>query len=109
MATILKYNMTAGNMYRGLLLYSSSSEQDRNIYFSGCTYIFWVEETDGSIYKLFYSGNFEIQDGHHIRSNLVNISPAGRDSKLISKCVCSVYCAIYIPVVKWISPPRQHL
>ena len=44
--------------------------------------------TDRSIYKLFYSGHFEIQDGHHIGSNLVNISPAGRDSKMISKCVC---------------------
>ena len=32
--------------------------------------------------------HFEIQDGHHIGSNLVNISPAGRDSKMISKCVC---------------------
>ena len=31
-------------------------------------------------------------------SNLVNISPAGRDSNMISKCVCSVYCAIYISV-----------
>ena len=52
------------------------------IYFSGCTYICWVEETDGPIYKLFYCGNFEIQDGHHIGSNLVNnpISPADRDS-----------------------------
>ena len=47
---------------------------------------------------------------YHIGSNLVNsISPAGRGSKMISKCVCSVYCAIYMPVVKWISPPRQHL
>ena len=49
---------------------------------------FWVEETDKSIYKLFYSGHFEIQDGHHIGPNLVNTSPAGRDSKMISKCVC---------------------
>ena len=55
--------------------------------FSGCTYIYWVEETDGSIYKLFDCGNVEIQDGHHIGSNLVNISPAGRDSKLILKGV----------------------
>ena len=44
-----------------------------------------------SIYKLFYSGHFEIQDGHHIGSNLVNISPAGRDSKIISKCVCVLH------------------
>ena len=49
---------------------------------------FWVEETDRSIYKLFYSGHYEIQDGHHIGPNLVNISPALRDSKMISKCVC---------------------
>ena len=50
--------------------------------FSGCTYICWVEETDGPIYKLFYYGNFEIQDGHHIGYNLVNnpISPADLDS-----------------------------
>ena len=52
--------------------------------------MFGVEETDRSIYKLFYSGHFEIQDGHHIGSNLVNISPAGRDSNMISKCVCIV-------------------
>ena len=64
--------------------------------FSGCTYICWVEETDGSIYKLFDCGNFEIQDGHHIGSNLVNISPAGRNSKLILKCVCSVYAPYYV-------------
>ena len=51
-------------------------------------YVFWVEETDRSIYELFYSGHFEIQDDHHIGSNLVNISPAGRDSKMISTCVC---------------------
>ena len=63
--------------------------------FSGCTYIYWVEETDGSIYKLFDCGNVEIQDGPHIGSNLVNISPAGRDSKLILKCVCSVYAPYY--------------
>ena len=40
------------------------------------------------MYKLFYSGHFEIQDGHHIGSNLVNISPSGRDSKMISTCMC---------------------
>ena len=51
--------------------------------FSGWPYICWVEETDGPIYKLFYCGNFEIQDGHHVGSNLVNISPAGRDRKMI--------------------------
>ena len=52
------------------------------IYFSGCTYICWVEGTDGPIYKLFYCVNFEIQDGHHFGYNLVNrhISPADRDS-----------------------------
>ena len=33
-------------------------------------------------------GHFEIQNGHHIGYNLVNISPAGRDSKTLSKCVC---------------------
>ena len=32
-----------------------------------------------------------IQDGHHSGSNLVNISSSGRDSKMISKCMCSVY------------------
>ena len=64
-----------GRHAKCVLLYSASTEQDRNIA-SGCTYIFLVEETDGPIYKLFYCGSFEIQDGHHIGSNLVNISPA---------------------------------
>ncbi len=78
--------------------------------FSGCTYIYWVEETDGSIYKLFDCSNFEIQDGHHIGSNLVNISPAGRDSKLILKGVCSVYAPYYGQVkIKSISNDTHQL
>ena len=66
-----------------------------DICFSGCTYSFRVEETDESIYKLFYCGNFEIQNGHDIGSNLVNIPPASHDSKMISKCVC-VMCMRHI-------------
>ena len=45
-------------------VYCSIAPQRGKSIFSACTYIFWVEETDGSIYKLFYISNFEIQDGH---------------------------------------------
>ena len=70
---------------------SSPQRSDIEIYFLWLHLRFLVEETDRSIYKLFYSGHFEIQDGHHIGSNLVNISPAGRDSKIISKSVCVLH------------------
>ena len=65
--------------------------QDRHI--NGCTYIFGVEKKDGSIHKLFSGDRFEIQDGRHIGSNLVTISPASRDRKIITYKVCVyVYC-----------------
>ena len=64
--------------------------------FSGCTCICWVEETDGPIYKLFHCGNFEIQEGHHIGSNLVNISPAGGDSKMFFFQSVCVLCMRHI-------------
>ena len=76
--------------------------------FSGCTYIFWVEETDGPIYKLFYCGHFEIQDGHHSGSNLVNISSSDRDSKMISKCMCSVYMRHIMFKIKLSPYPATH-
>ena len=81
--------------------------------FSGCTCICWVEETDGPIYKLFHCGHFEIQEGHHIGSNLVNISPAGGDSKMVffsSKCVFSVYAPYYVQAkIKSISSDTHQL
>ena len=75
--------------------------------FSGCTYICWVEETDGPIYKLFYCGNFEIQEGHHIGSDLVNISQRVMIANLFQS-VC-VLCMRHIMVkLKLSQYPATH-
>ncbi len=85
-------------------------KQDRNIFLAAAPTFFWAEETDGPIYKLFYCGIFEIQDGHHIGSNFVNISPADCDSKCTSNCVCSVYAPYYVQAdIKPISSDTHQL
>ena len=69
------------------LLYSSPTGQYRCRHISGFTYMFGVDKTMGRFVNCFCGGHFEIQDGRHIGSNLVTISPASRDKKIITKCV----------------------
>ena len=77
---MIKYNFGGGHLgfqdgrhAKRILLYSSQRDKIDIIYYivSGCTYIFGVEEKDGSMHKLFCDGHFDIQDGRHVGSNLV--------------------------------------